>query len=219
METGERLRLLIENLGITQRGFAELINAKEQNISKYIKNKAVISYNFANNIKKYLPKFNVEWLVNGNGSMFEEEKNNLPANNKYKHIKRLPIYDNIPCGLPATIFRDVQEVEYIEISGLTGLPEPFGMKARGDSNFPEIKDGDKVIAYRIEKPKKGDIIATNFKATPDTLNTNIKVFQPVVGNKEQFLLKPMNNLYDTTVHDYDEVHSFYKCKRLIRDFN
>lgn len=126
----------------------------------------------------------------------------------------LPVYRDISCGLPAMIFRDAP-VEYQTVDRIKGLKNPIILEAVGESNLPLIRDKDLIVAHEVVKPKDGDIVATNFKSDPETLNANIKIFQPL--DKDTFALRPINSYFKISTHTYSEVYSFYKCKRLIRD--
>ncbi len=155
---------------------------------------------------------NPVFIETGKGDIINTNvQSELPQN-----IMRLPVYANIPCGSPALIFQD-EPVEYKTIDKIKGLRNPVILEVKGDSNLPLIRDKDLIVASEIQKPKNGDLVATNFRgADPGTLNTNIKLFQST-KDKNTFLLKPINTIYDTSIHQYNEVYNFYKCIRLIRD--
>ena len=210
MTTKERLWLLLEELNLRQNQFADKIGKSPQYVNNYLKGDRNLGRIFVEHLKNAFPDLNVDWLLYGEGDMFEKKSG---AAGKSK-TKSLPVYENIPCGSPSIIFSD-DPVKYMEVEGVKNLRNPIILKVKGDSNIPLIREGDYIIAYQIDKPKNGDLIATNFKSIPGTLNANIKLFQPL--DKSKFLLKPINTEYETTLHSYKDVYSFYKCKKLLRD--
>lgn len=213
MNSADRLKELINLLDIPQKEFAQSVGKTAANLSSYVNNRRKISAAFARKIIEKYPRVNIQWLLLGVGQPFSEMK--TLVDETPKNIMRLPVYRNIPCGAPAVIFQD-EPLDYETISKIKGLRNPVILEAKGESNLPLIREKDRVIAHEISKPKKGDLVATNFRgADPGTLNANIKIFQPV--DKNTFLLKPINTTFDTTIHQYVEVYNFYKCIRLMRD--
>lgn len=85
----------------------------------------------------------------------------------------LPIYGEIPAGLPA--MQDQQPIEMIHVPpALFGLARPqayhfWGLRVRGDSmTDAHIVDGD-IIALERREPKSGEIIAALVDDTTTTL--------------------------------------------------
>lgn len=169
--------------------------------------------NIGNKAKKILVKLGVSpaFLETGQGDIL---LSNVRSNDVPRNIMRLPVYQNIACGAPATIFQD-EPLDYMTLDKIKGLRNPIILKAKGDSNFPDIHEDDLILATEIDRPKKGDLVATNFRKTdPGTLNANIKVYQPT-KQKDTFILKPLNSSHDIALHQFQEVYNFYKCIKLI----
>jgi transcriptional regulator with XRE-family HTH domain len=209
----DRLRELRESLKINKNQFAVMLGVPNVYITRYEKGDTVPGTKFYEVLKNKMPSVNIDWLVNGKGEMYDNEDSR--AHKMRSKVRLLPVYSNIPCGDVSNIFGNIDTVEMLEVSGVSNLNAPIILRVKGESNYPYIKDKDLIIAHPVDEPKDGDIIATNFKASAESLNANIKVYQPV--DQFKFLLKPLNTHFHTTVHRYSEVYSFYKCKKLIRD--
>lgn len=77
METrSSRLKTLINQLNISQKGFAEKANINYRLLSQYINGKQ-LGDKTANKIIKCYPNISLEWLMNGDGDMFVSDKNVL----------------------------------------------------------------------------------------------------------------------------------------------
>lgn len=212
MHSGDRLKELLRLLDISQKEFAQTIDKTAANLSSYISNRRKLSAPLARKIVEKYPRVNIEWLLLGVGDPFSNVK--IPQESVPQNIMRLPIYANIACGSPATIFQD-EPLDYYTMDKIKSLRNPIILKAKGDSNYPDIHDGDLILATEIDRPKKGDLVATNFRgASPGLLNTNMKVYQPT-KQKDTFLLKPLNSSYEITIHQFNEVYNFYKCIQLV----
>ena len=85
MNFGEKLILMREKLGFNQNEFAEKIELAPQSLSRYEKNKVKPSIEF---IEKLTDMFstNSNWLINGKGTMFIENSENIQNINYKKEI-------------------------------------------------------------------------------------------------------------------------------------
>lgn len=194
------------DLGMNKNQFSKALGVPNGYISNWESGKGNPGTEFYTRIKRLIPKINEYWIRTGKGTKYITE---APRGTT---LKAIPIYRNIPCGVPTDIFND-EGVDTIEIGGFS--PQAIGVEAMGNSNLPVIKDKDILIGEPIQKPKNRDIVITNFKTSPELLNANIKLFQNL--SKTEFLLIPINSEFPTTRHFYTEVYSFYKAKKLLRD--
>lgn len=117
---------------------------------------------------------------------------------------RIPVYSSIPAGIPAASIADVQTDEWEEISERAGLSaEHIGIRVKGDSMVPDIKDKD-ILIIRIQSDvENGEtaIIRINgeewtvkkVKKTTDgimLLPTN-PAYEPLFYNKQQIEQLPV----------------------------
>jgi len=79
-----RLKILMEKLGIKQRDFADLLRVSQGTISKYLNNQQEVSVGIA--IRLYEShKVNPVWLLTGSGQIFESDQKILE--HKYDTVK------------------------------------------------------------------------------------------------------------------------------------
>lgn len=100
-------------------------------------------------------------------------------------VLRVPILGRIPAGVPLEMIEDVQGYE--EISWRPG--EFFGLRVRGSSMAPDIRDGDLVIIKKQEDVESGQIAAVSIGGEDATL----KKVQKVDGH---VVLLPLNPAYE-----------------------
>ncbi len=209
----DRIRFVRENLlGLNKNKFAETLDFPNIYITRWERGDVEPKADFYERLKGKFKSINTDWIISGNGN--PEIDNNIVADVKshYSPVNPIPVYKNIPCGLPAEIFSD-EATEFIWVK--ESKADHIAVEAKGHSNMPLIRDKDIIVAKQVQKPKNRDIVVTNFKSSPEFLNGNIKLFQRL--SDKEFLLIPINTEYPTERHFYNEVYSFYKCIRLIRN--
>ncbi|MCX8041938.1 MAG: XRE family transcriptional regulator, partial [Thermodesulfobacteriaceae bacterium] len=161
-QISERLKILIQTLGLSLRNFAKMTNIPYRTLQNYTLG---ISRPNLDYLEKVCSTFgvNLNWLLTGEGEMFYrkprwyEEKEELKAIAEElggKYVEPVPVLGYVPAGFPSEIPGDAV-VEWV------ALPEvPKGcvvLKAKGDSMFPLIKEGD----YLIVRPLYGDTLPVN----------------------------------------------------------
>lgn len=75
-----------KKLGFNQTEFAERLETSQNLISKYEKGQVELPFKIINNLNKVF-NININWLLTGNGSMFEnkmEDKENILKNKSFK---------------------------------------------------------------------------------------------------------------------------------------
>lgn len=72
-DIGKRFKELIVASNETNKSFASKINVNANYISMLINGRKPVSDSILYSIKKMLPNFNEDWLINGQGSMFIDE--------------------------------------------------------------------------------------------------------------------------------------------------
>jgi len=73
----ERIKIFIENQGISIRAFEKKISASNGLIRKAIANNTDIQAKWATAIVENFPHINPEWLLTGNGCMLRDDPENI----------------------------------------------------------------------------------------------------------------------------------------------
>jgi transcriptional regulator with XRE-family HTH domain len=68
-EIGERVRLFRESKDLSFSQFGEIVKKDKSNLSKLEKGKFSIDANFLHYLLKAYPRFNLQWLITGFGTM------------------------------------------------------------------------------------------------------------------------------------------------------
>lgn len=71
----DRIRQVMEAQHMTQQTFANFIGMSAASLSSIFNNRTKPTLNTVEAIKNKIPNINIEWLMFGNGSMYEENKN------------------------------------------------------------------------------------------------------------------------------------------------
>lgn len=80
----------------------------------------------------------------------------------------IPVYASISCGNPFVADENIYDFEDIDIA-LKSQGEHFGLLCRGDSMFPEFKDGDVAIIRKQSNIDSGDVAAVRINGDEATL--------------------------------------------------
>jgi len=85
-----------------------------------------------------------------------------------KRSFKIPVLGTIPAGIP---FEAIEEIlDYEEISeDMARTGEYFGLKVKGDSMLPTVKDGDVVIVKKCEDAESGKICVVMINGFDATL--------------------------------------------------
>lgn len=153
-----RFKELRINNQLTQTEFAKILHIDQSAISKWEQDKTMPDTQTLTNISNTF-NVSIDYLL-GNSKYIPEEK-------KSKGIK-IPVLGTIPAGIP---FEAIEEIlDYEEISeDMARNGEYFGLKVKGDSMLPTIKDGDVVIIKRADDAESGKICVVMINGYDATL--------------------------------------------------
>jgi transcriptional regulator with XRE-family HTH domain len=107
MNAGSRLKIIRQNLNMTQKEFAEKLGFKWYKIKDMESNKQKTTYEIAKSIEKKF-SINPDWLLTGEGEMYKKEsaKN---TNQEFTKIENNNINDSIK-NLPTDIQLILEEL-------------------------------------------------------------------------------------------------------------
>lgn len=117
-----------------------------------------------------------------------------------KNLVRIPIYGKIPAGTPIEMIDESYVDDYIEMDAklLRGSTVYFGLKVKGNSMFPEFRNGDIVIFRQQSHCENGDFCAVSINHTECT-------FKKVLKKESGITLMPLNPDYDPMFFTKKEV--------------
>lgn len=103
---------------------------------------------------------------------------------------KIPVYGTIPAGIPTEMIDNSYITDYEEINAhwLKGGNSYFGLKVRGDSMYPEFRDGDVLILKKSPNCENGDYCAVSINSTECT-------FKKVIKEISGILLQPLNPIF------------------------
>lgn len=182
-EFGKRISDARKNLDMTMDDLGKLVELHESTIQRYesgkIKN---IDIEKAKEFAKVL-KVSPIWLLG-----WEETE-------EYKNSILVPVYGEIPAGIPLEAIEDIQGYEDIPVEWLKGDKKYIALKVKGDSMYPKYLDGDIVIIQLQADCESGQDCACYVNGFNATLKTVVKH----IGKIE---LRPINPNYPPKTYNH-----------------
>lgn len=108
------------------------------------------------------------------------------------------IYGSIPAGTPMECIEDIVDTEEIPIEMLKGGKQYFGLKIKGNSMYPEYREGDIIICEKIQDCENGDECVV-------MVNGNEGTFKKVLKNENGIILQPLNPEYQPMVYTNEQI--------------
>ena len=142
-----------ENIKITQ--LEKVIGASKGVLSRAIANNSDVQAKWFLSLVENYPKYNVEWLVTGNGEMLKQDNYNISFVNKARKTKdsvwenqEIPLYNLEAVAGLKELFRNENPQNITDTIKIPNLPKCDGaVKVIGDSMYPLLKSGD-IILYK-----------------------------------------------------------------------
>lgn len=160
MSIHQRFKEVRKKLNFTQTEFGEQLGKKLRVIQYYEANDSSITLDI---ILLLQEKFNVntDWLINGTGSMFLEEKDKSnkkiePIVNQFIEIKEYPTV-KASAGYGCIINEEVSKPYYVNASLVSNKDCEVVISVTGNSMSPTLEENDKILITSdydyISKPK------------------------------------------------------------------
>ncbi|MGL4388840.1 MAG: XRE family transcriptional regulator [Brevinema sp.] len=173
---GERLKLVREELKMTQVVFAETLGVAQNNLGRYENNTSKLSSDKMINLHKI--NVNIDWLLTGEGEMFRGEGIEGSKMIVKEDQTLVPVQTNYPAAIEETVYVRKLEIEAAAGVGFinpdfetpvwVGLPESFIypynpryvalLKATGSSMEPSIRSGDLLLVSEQNTNLESDFI-------------------------------------------------------------
>ncbi len=95
MNISDRIKILIEELGLDSKTFATILKINPSSISHLTSGRNKPSFDFLRQVAKEFPQVNIDWLLTGKGEIFKNKTNN--------YVKQENEKENISEGIFSTI--------------------------------------------------------------------------------------------------------------------
>ncbi len=110
---------------------------------------------------------------------------------------RIPVLGSVAAGIPIEAIQDIVDYEEID-ADMAAAGEYFGLRIKGSSMEPRIREGDVVIVRRQEEAETGDTVVVLVNGDSATVK-RIKI------EPNGIALIPNNPAYDTRFYSAAEV--------------
>ena len=187
----ENLKKLRKKNNVTLQKLADFLHTGTSTISQYETGKREASFDTVSKIANY---FGVSI-----GYLLGQEENLEPTTFK-RNIIKVPVYGEIPAGIPIEMIEDtfIEDYEEIDASLGRGGSQFFGLKVKGNSMYPEFKSGDTIIFKQQDSCENGDFCAVSINHTECT-------FKKVLKKENGLTLMPLNPEYEPMFFTKKEV--------------
>ena len=188
----KKLKEIIKKRNLTLKELAERIHVTESTISMYENKKRQPTIDTLRDI--------ADVLETTTDKLLGREVPNVEPVNINKKLIKIPIYGKIPAGVPVEMVDESYVDDYIEMDAklLRGSTVYFGLKVKGDSMFPEFRNGDVIIFRQQNNCENGDYCAVSISNTECT-------FKKVLKKESGITLMPLNPNYDPMFFTKKEV--------------
>ena len=178
-----RILAAMKQNGLDQKTFAAKIGVRPQAITEWKKG-VTTSYT------KYIPQI-VSTLGVSAEFLFPEAKENPAA------ILSVPVLGDVAAGIPIEAIQDIVDYEELD-KAMTGTGDYFGLRLKGDSMEPRMRDGDVVIVRKQSDAENGDIVVAMVNGDNATVKRIKKGLSGIT-------LIPNNPAYDPMFYTNEEI--------------
>ena len=149
MSLGKRIRILREHAQVTQKDLAKELNMANSTLSQYESDLRVPSDAIKSRLADYFG-VTVDYLL-GRESAAPKGK---PSSGR-TGVLRIPVLGDVAAGIPIEAVQDIVDYEEID-AAMASSGEYFGLRIKGSSMEPRMREGDVVIVRKQEYADTGD---------------------------------------------------------------
>ena len=175
-ELGKRLKKSRLELDLTLKDLGKIVNLHESTIKRYedgeIKTLDIEKIKDFSKALKVSPVYLLGW----------EDVD------EYNNSILVPVYGDIPAGVPLEAVEDIQGYEDVPVNWFKGDKKFIALKVKGDSMYPKYLDGDTVIIQLQPDCESGQDCACYVNGYNATLKTIYKY-------PDKIELRPLNPNY------------------------
>lgn len=174
-------------LGLTMKDIADYVGVSEGTVSRWE------SGNIANMKRSRINKL-AEILQISPLSLIGVKSSSVLSS--HKGIK-IPVLGDVAAGLPIEAVENIVDYEEID-QAMAASGEYFGLRLKGDSMEPRMKDGDVVIVRKQEDVENGDTAVV-------LVNGDSATVKRIKKGPSGISLIPNNPAYDPMFYTCDEI--------------
>lgn len=202
MQIGDRIKQRREELGMSQDELAKKVGYKSRSSINKIEadgrglpQKKIVDFAKA---LETSPSDLMGWSDDAKRfAAYAEEFNN---NFKRRNVGvKINVYGRVAAGIPIEMIEDIIDTEEIT-QEMAKTGEFFGLKIKGKSMEPRIKEGDTVIIRKQEDAETGDTVIVTVNGTDATCK-RLKKYRDGIE------LIPNNPSYDPKFYTNEEIES------------
>lgn len=202
----ERVQRLIHLEGLTQREFANMLGRQPSNVSQILNHERNVPKNFVGDVLKAFPKVKREWLMFGEGQMYEGDATSpqLPLDTK----PRLP--RTLSDGHLPDYFEGPKRAQCQEKQIVTQFPDyDFSLFLKTDRMSPNYRRGDELFFRKTSIVEWGGDYLLDTAEGPK--------FKKVYPQKDSIRCVSYNtDVYPDFMIPRSMIYGFYKCVGLLR---
>jgi len=167
----ERLKTIIDSLGMKHKDFAKLSGIPYPTLQDYLIGKSIPG---GENLQKIIMKFhvNLNWLLTGEGEMFVDEKKAEIQRKNIDDVQNTTVkinyYPNVTVSAGYGIQNEDESFSIFEVPrqfliaiGIKFFKNLDLISVVGDSMEPFISNGEMIIVERTQEARNGDIVIAN----------------------------------------------------------
>ena len=196
MKYNEILKRLRKEKKLSQADVAEFLGKTQQAYSKYENGLAEPDIE---TLKKLQSLFDIDLndFINNNSNLNFNNLEPISLGNKFIKI---PVYGNIPAGIPIEMIDTsyIEDFEEINADLIKNGQKYFCLKVRGDSMMPKFENGDRLIILQQSDCESGSFAAVSINHTECT-------FKKVIKHPNGITLQPLNPAYEPMFFSNKEV--------------
>lgn len=119
------------------------------------------------------------------------------AQARFSNGRKIPVYAAVAAGIPIEAIEDIVDYEEID-AALAATGDFFGLRIKGDSMEPRMREGDVVIVRKQEDADNGDIVIV-------LVNGNDATVKKLKKESSGITLIPFNPAHDTQHYSREDV--------------
>lgn len=193
MSLGARIRLLREHAQVTQKDLAKELNMANSTLSQYESDLRVPSDAVKAKIADYFG-VTVDYLLGRESTAFKGARPSGSIG-----AQRIPVLGDVAAGIPIEAVQDIVDYEEID-AAMASSGEYFGLRIKGSSMEPRMREGDVVIVRKQDYADTGDTVVV-------LVNGDSATVKKIKKGPDGLSLIPTNPAYDPMYYTAEEVES------------
>lgn len=190
MSVGENIKRLRESHGLTQSQLGKIAGVSDKAVSTWEKDEKKPRMGSVQRMADY-------FKISKSALLFDDENSVATA----VHAKgvRIPVLGDVAAGIPIDAIENIVDYEEID-AAMAATGEFFGLRIKGSSMEPRIREGDVVIVRKQEDADTGDTAVV-------LVNGDSATVKRIKKEPSGISLIPNNPAYDIRFYSAEEIDS------------